>query len=94
MIILGRSCCFIGVSWIAGCVSAESVTRLSEEVRTSIFVPSLDSQLAAATTKSKSQPVDSREVLEQRYRALTDSYQNKRPRPQAWGGYCLEAHAV
>ena len=35
-------------------------------------------QLAAATSK-QSQPVDSRESLEQRYRALTDAYQERRP---------------
>ena len=66
------------------------VTRLSEKESDEYFYSRpLDSQLAAATSK-QSQPVDSREVLEQRYRALTDSYPEQAPRPQAWGGYCLK----
>ena len=66
------------------------VTRLSEKESDEYFYSRpLDSQLAAATSK-QSQPVESREVLEQRYRALTDSYPEQAPRPQAWGGYCLK----
>ena len=65
------------------------VTRLSEEESDAYFYSRpLDSQLAAATSE-QSQPVDSRASLEQRYQALTDSYPQQAPRPQAWGGYCL-----
>ena len=66
------------------------VTRLSEEESDAYFYSRpLDSQLAAATSE-QSQPVDSRETLEQRYRTLTHSYSEQAPRPQAWGGYCLK----
>ena len=66
------------------------VTRLSEKESDAYFYSRpLDSQLAAATSE-QSQPVESREVLEKRYRALTDSYPEQAPRPQAWGGYCLK----
>lgn len=65
------------------------VTRLSEEASDAYFYSRpLDSQLAAATSE-QSQPVDSRDLLEQRYRVLTESYTEQVPRPPAWGGYCL-----
>ena len=67
-----------------------AVTRLSEAESDAYFYSRpLDSQLAAAASE-QSQPVNSRETLEQRYRALTDSYSEQAPRPQAWGGYCLK----
>ena len=54
------------------------VTRLSEKESDAYFYSRpLDSQLAAATSE-QSQPVESRDVLEQRYRALTDSIRSKR----------------
>ena len=66
------------------------VTRLSDaEADAYFYSRPLDSQLAAATSE-QSQPVDSRETLEQRYRTLTHSYSEQAPRPQAWGGYCLK----
>lgn len=66
------------------------VTRLSEtEADAYFYSRPLESQLAAATSE-QSQPVDSRESLEERYRALRDVYQEQAPRPQAWGGYCLK----
>ena len=66
------------------------VTRLSEAESDAYFYSRpLESQLAAATSE-QSQPVDSRETLEQRYRTLTHSYSEQAPRPQAWGGYCLK----
>ena len=67
-----------------------AVERVSEEESDAYFYSRpLDSQLAAATSE-QSQPVDSRETLEQRYRTLTHSYSEQAPRPQAWGGYCLK----
>ena len=66
------------------------VTRLSEtEADAYFYSRPLESQLAAATSE-QSQPVDSRESLEERYRDLRDVYQEQAPRPQAWGGYCLK----
>ena len=66
------------------------VTRLSEtEADAYFYSRPLESQLAAATSE-QSQPVDSRESLEERYRAFREVYQEQAPRPQAWGGYCLK----
>ena len=52
----------------------------------------LASQLAAATSE-QSQPVDSRDELEQRYKALAAQHTEQAPRPQAWGGFKLQPEA-
>ena len=52
----------------------------------------LASQLAAATSE-QSQPVDSRDELEQRYKALAAQHTEQAPRPQAWGGFKLRPEA-
>ena len=52
----------------------------------------LASQLAAATSQ-QSQPVDSRDELEQRYKALAAQHTEQAPRPQAWGGFKLQPEA-
>ena len=52
----------------------------------------LASQLAAATSQ-QSQPVDSRDELEQRYKALAAQHTEQAPRPQAWGGFKLRPEA-
>ena len=52
----------------------------------------LASQLAAATSQ-QSQPVDSRDELEQRYKALAAQHTEQAPRPQAWGGLKLQPEA-
>ena len=52
----------------------------------------LASQLAAATSQ-QSQPVDSRDELEQRYKALAAQHTAQAPRPQAWGGFKLQPEA-
>ena len=52
----------------------------------------LASQLAAATSQ-QSQPVDSRDELEQHYKALAAQHTEQAPRPQAWGGFKLQPEA-
>ena len=52
----------------------------------------LASQLAAATSQ-QSQPVASRDELEQRYKALAAQHTEQAPRPQAWGGFKLQPEA-
>jgi pyridoxamine 5'-phosphate oxidase len=52
----------------------------------------LASQLAAATSQ-QSRPVDSRDELEQRYKALAAQHTEQAPRPQAWGGFKLRPEA-
>ena len=52
----------------------------------------LASQLAAATSQ-QSRSVDSRDELEQRYKALAAQHTEQAPRPQAWGGFKLRPEA-
>ena len=52
----------------------------------------LASQLAAATSQ-QSRPADSRDELEQRYKALAAQHTEQAPRPQAWGGFKLRPEA-
>lgn len=67
-----------------------SVTELSEaETDAYFYSRPLGSQLAAATS-AQSQPVASRRLLEQRYLQLREAHPERVPRPQSWGGYCLQ----
>ena len=70
-----------------------SVVALSgSEADAYFYSRPLASQLAAATSQ-QSQPVDSRDELEQRYKALAAQHTEQAPRPQAWGGFKLQAEA-
>lgn len=46
------------------------------------------SQLAAATSQ-QSQPIESRQVLEQRYQQTAEQHGESVPLPDRWSGYCL-----
>jgi pyridoxamine 5'-phosphate oxidase len=43
----------------------------------------------AATVSSQSEPIESREELEERFAELDDSHPGELPRPEHWGGYRL-----
>jgi pyridoxamine 5'-phosphate oxidase len=43
----------------------------------------------AATVSSQSEPIESREELEQRFANLDQSHPGELPRPELWGGYRL-----
>ena len=67
-----------------------TVTELPDDESDSYFYSRpLGSQLAAATS-AQSQGVGSREELEARYRTLSDTYSERVPRPQDWGGFLLQ----
>ena len=67
-----------------------TVTELPDDESDSYFYSRpLGSQLAAATS-AQSQGVASREELEARYRTLSDTYSERVPRPQDWGGFLLQ----
>lgn len=51
----------------------------------------LDSQISAAVSH-QSQPVDSRQTMEQKAEQLKAQYKNQVPRPETWGGYLLVPH--
>ncbi len=51
----------------------------------------LDSQISAAVSH-QSQPVDSRQTMEQKAEQLKAQYKDQVPRPETWGGYLLVPH--
>ena len=51
----------------------------------------LDSQISAAVSH-QSQPVDSRQTMEQKAEQLKAQYKDQVPRPETWGGYLLAPH--
>lgn len=66
------------------------VERLSVDASDSYFYSRpLGSQLAAAASE-QSQPVADRQTLEARYEQLSSLHEAQAPRPDTWGGYCLQ----
>lgn len=52
-----------------------------------------ESQLAAVASQ-QSQPIPSRESLEEDFNRLHDKYPNEVPCPEHWGGFCVEYQTV
>ena len=71
------------------------VNRLSEEESDAYYASRPRGSRLGAWASEQSRPVESREVLEARLRALEKEYEGRDiPRPPFWGGYRVEPEAV
>jgi len=71
------------------------VSRLSEEESDAYYASRPRGSRLGAWASEQSRPVESRDVLEARLRALEREYEGRDiPRPPFWGGYSLEPEAV
>ena len=71
------------------------VNRFSEEESDAYYASRPRGSRLGAWASEQSRPVESREVLEARLRALEKEYEGRDiPRPPFWGGYRVEPEAV
>jgi pyridoxamine 5'-phosphate oxidase len=66
-----------------------TVVRLSEEESDAYFAARPRGHRIAAWTSEQSQPIESRETLEERFTHFEQRFDDDVPRPHAWGGYLL-----
>ena len=67
-----------------------SVTQLSDEESDSYFATRPTGHRLSAWASEQSQPVESREILEERMEHFTARFEGEEvPRPHSWGGYVI-----
>jgi len=68
-----------------------SISKVSEEASSAYFHSRPKGSQIGATASPQSAEIPSREMLENRVKALTSEYSEKEiPRPEHWGGYVLQ----
>jgi pyridoxamine 5'-phosphate oxidase len=66
-----------------------TVTRLSDEESDDYFAARPRGHRIAAWASEQSQPIESRETLQERFTHFEQRFDDDVPRPHAWGGYLL-----
>ena len=66
------------------------VSQVAESAADAYFRSRPQASQWAAAASQQSQPIESRAALEARYAALAQDSEQPLPRPQSWGGFCLQ----